>query len=331
MPDKVALAKWKAQLPKVKEINMRSRDTHDTRASDLCKMLKLEDVGLSMRVLTTDDIAHALRIIEQLKETGELDSIRNEEGFTLLMLAARLGQVTIVTSLIQAKVNLEAKSRKGNTALMLAANREHPDIVRILLNLGASVAHVNDDGNNALLYALDSGYDVASMLIKAGVDVTEKGFLGLVGQALFVYQIDFYNADIAWGDAPCEEQKNNWLSLLHYLLSNGIKITCPRECLSLFLAFDQKDPRALFCVNALYKTIQLLEEDKWLQTKVSKLETYINKLASLTLVNTVIDAKFNETPALCKIPEAIFGLFREYDKPLERVAPKDLPVMSMWS
>ena len=58
--------------------------------------------------------------------------IRNNDGWTALMLAVRGGHGDIVQYLHQAGADINIKSNEGWTAVMVAASEGHGDIVRYL-------------------------------------------------------------------------------------------------------------------------------------------------------------------------------------------------------
>ena len=101
----------------------------------------------------------------------------NDEGATLLMLAAGAGHIEIVEMLIAAGAKVDATDARGWTALMKALfnyelNRGFPDIVSALISAGADIEHQVSYGTRPLMIA--AGYGEASVvevLLAAGVDV----------------------------------------------------------------------------------------------------------------------------------------------------------------
>ncbi|KAF2968612.1 hypothetical protein GQX73_g4996 [Xylaria multiplex] len=62
-------------------------------------------------------------------------NIRDQKGYTPLMLAVRKGEYEIVTLLLdQDRIDLEALDGRGNTALMIAASQNNDDIFELLLS-----------------------------------------------------------------------------------------------------------------------------------------------------------------------------------------------------
>lgn len=111
-----------------------------------------------------------------LKNGADCNS-SNDEGATLLMLAAGAGHIEIVEMLIATGAKVDATDARGWTALMKALfnyelNRGFPDIVSALISAGADIEHQVSYGTRPLMIA--AGYGEASVvevLLAAGVDV----------------------------------------------------------------------------------------------------------------------------------------------------------------
>lgn len=100
----------------------------------------------------------------------------NEEGASLLMLAAGAGHIEMVEMLIKAGAKVDATDARGWTPLMKALfnyeqNRGFPDVVSALIEAGADIEHQVSYGTRPLMIA--AGYGEASVvevLLAAGVD-----------------------------------------------------------------------------------------------------------------------------------------------------------------
>jgi len=100
----------------------------------------------------------------------------NEEGASLLMLAAAAGHLDLVEMLIKAGAKVDAADARGWTPLMKALfnyelNRGFPDVVSALIGAGADIEHQVSYGTRPLMIA--AGYGEASVvevLLAAGVD-----------------------------------------------------------------------------------------------------------------------------------------------------------------
>ena len=110
-----------------------------------------------------------------LKSGADCNS-SNEEGSTLLMLAAGVGHLEMVEMLIKKGAKVDATDARGWTALMKALfnyeqNRGFPDVVSVLIDAGANIEHQVSYGTRPLMIA--AGYGEASVvevLLAAGVD-----------------------------------------------------------------------------------------------------------------------------------------------------------------
>jgi ankyrin repeat protein len=84
---------------------------------------------------------------------------------------ARAGEAQRLGAYVEAGMPVELTDEDGNTLLMLAAYHGHADAVRVLVKHGARVDAVNDRGQTPLAGAVFKGYaDVVRELVAAGAD-----------------------------------------------------------------------------------------------------------------------------------------------------------------
>jgi ankyrin repeat protein len=96
-----------------------------------------------------------------------------------LIKAAQEGNIKLVTQLLDAGVNINARTTSGMTALMWAAHQGHTQVVRALLQRGADVNTKDVYGNTALMDATGFGHtEVVRDLLNAGADATPKDTFG---------------------------------------------------------------------------------------------------------------------------------------------------------
>ena len=114
-----------------------------------------------------------------LKKGADCNST-NEEGSSLLMLAAGSGNLELVEMLIKSGAEVDATDARGWTALFKALfnyeqNRGFPDVVSILIAAGANIEHQVSYGTRPLMIAAGYGEaGVVEVLLAAGVDAGAK-------------------------------------------------------------------------------------------------------------------------------------------------------------
>src|SRR5579875_4069208 len=72
-------------------------------------------------------------------DTGLDANLVNKNGWTLLMLAALGGSVTLGKLLLGKGAQIDARNQHGETALSLAAQKGHTEFLQLLRERGASV------------------------------------------------------------------------------------------------------------------------------------------------------------------------------------------------
>jgi ankyrin repeat protein len=113
-------------------------------------------------------------MVERLLNAGA-DANGAPTGTPALMVAARTGNVEIVSSLLAHGANVNAKeSAHGQTALMWAVAEKHPEAAKLLIEHGADVHAHSASGFTPLLFAAQQG-DVESTrtLLEAGANVND--------------------------------------------------------------------------------------------------------------------------------------------------------------
>ncbi len=115
--------------------------------------------------------------VSKLLERGVAPDTVDEQGNTLLILAAREGSLASVRGLVAGKARIGAVNRVGEDALMHAAIQGHREIVRYLLVNGAEA---NRPGWSPLLYAAVKGdARIAWLLLSYGALVNAGAPNGL--------------------------------------------------------------------------------------------------------------------------------------------------------
>ena len=127
---------------------------------------------------------------EQYAKSGSLEKISEvfireniafnaaqEDGTTLLMIAAQYSSPEVVKYMIDNKAEVNTKNNKGWNALMFAARyNSNPEVTKILLDSGANYVSWNNEGFTSLMLAVNGNADqeIIEALIKAGSNVNAQ-------------------------------------------------------------------------------------------------------------------------------------------------------------
>lgn len=141
------------------------------------------------------DLINAVLAGDVVKATALLKSgadcnISNEDGATLLMLAAGAGHYAMVEMLIEAGAKVDATDARGWTPLMKALfnyelNKGFPDVVSLLIDAGADIEHQVSYGTRPLMIAAGYGEaGVVDVLLAAGADTGAKNEGGRSAQTI---------------------------------------------------------------------------------------------------------------------------------------------------
>ena len=119
-------------------------------------------------------INQSAAMVEKLLKAGA-DPNGVPTGTTVLMTAARTGNVDMVKSLLVHGADVNAKDNpRGQTALMWAVAEKHPEVARTLIDHGADVHARSTSGFTPLLFAAQQGdMESARMLVEVGANVNE--------------------------------------------------------------------------------------------------------------------------------------------------------------
>lgn len=112
-------------------------------------------------ILAAAENGRSGEVIELLRRGLDVNTT-DPQGNTLLMIAARTGNLDLLDFLLRNRANRLRKNKYGDTALMLAVMGNHIDVARRLIETGAEVAH---SGWAPLHYAAYSGNEAMARLL----------------------------------------------------------------------------------------------------------------------------------------------------------------------
>lgn len=126
--------------------------------------------------------------VNLLVDRGVEINARDEEGRTLLMVAAGFGQLGIAKFLLERGADLEARDNNGNTALLdaacdcaVATMPDTYDVIKFLLDRDADVNVTNTAGYTPLMIASAGGVvktDIVKLLLEHGANQRLKNAQG---------------------------------------------------------------------------------------------------------------------------------------------------------
>lgn len=111
------------------------------------------------------------RVLDRLENllAGGIDpDVRDNDGRTLLMAAARAGHESDLALLLICGASVDLQDPDGRTALMFAAINGHAGAAAILLNHGADARLRDDAGDDALTLAALNRHAETADVIRCG-------------------------------------------------------------------------------------------------------------------------------------------------------------------
>lgn len=174
-----------------------------------------------------------LTLTEALQKEPQFDPQLSQS----LWHAARRGDLTALTSLLDKSVDIDAKNATGITALMMATANGHAEVVSALLAKGANINARDDDGRTALLLAAFYNHnDILQTLLAVNPDWTNQNKVSLdwtnqnkdgmtpLMVAAFRANLTAVNALIAKGANPQARENEGMTVLMWAVISGDVKI-----------------------------------------------------------------------------------------------------------
>jgi ankyrin repeat protein len=106
---------------------------------------------------------------------------RDDDGATLLIRSATLGEVQLSQFMLSNGAMVNAADKDSRTALMLAASSEYASIVALLVKHGADINARDKEGKTPMMYSIEGAGDdpgMVRLLLKLGADAGIKSATG---------------------------------------------------------------------------------------------------------------------------------------------------------
>jgi len=151
-------------------------------ANDVVRVKLLIDAGVTIEcrnaqsntglmVAAKNGFFEVVRCVISAGAAGHVNR-SNDDGFTALQYAAKLGDQDIVQFLLNCRADVDARNKFHQTSVMLAARHGHSKVTEMLLGDGASIEKRDRGGRNALMMAARNGHvAVIEVLLKANANV----------------------------------------------------------------------------------------------------------------------------------------------------------------
>ncbi|XP_074646622.1 uncharacterized protein LOC141902690 isoform X2 [Tubulanus polymorphus] len=124
---------------------------------NLVEAVAIGDSDWLFKLGVTKDTDYKTPTLDYMSQRSR-DAWLAERAFIALFMASHRGNMKMVSKLVIAGVNLDAKTPLGRTALHVAASQGHGKVITYLLEKGANINEVDNDGNTALNIAGKYGH-----------------------------------------------------------------------------------------------------------------------------------------------------------------------------
>lgn len=187
---------------------------------ETAEMLLSKDLNINIQgALISAARIGSMKLLNMALDKGLNPDEQDTYGYSALMYAVENGHKKVVEKLLNEKTNVNAYCKNNRTLLMLAAERGHLDVVKLLLDKGADINKIKYSNLSALTFAvenrhkkvvellLDNGanpntrdvhnsetplmlaakngeFEIATLLIKSGADISVKNSKGKTAKEL---------------------------------------------------------------------------------------------------------------------------------------------------
>ena len=115
----------------------------------------------------------------QALEAGLDPNLTDEQGHSLLMIAAYSGQAEMVSLLLEHKAKPDLADPSGSTPLMGVCFKGYPEVGRLLLEGGANPNAQNSAGMTPLIMGAMFNSELVKVLLEHGADASHRDARGL--------------------------------------------------------------------------------------------------------------------------------------------------------
>ncbi|CBH17435.1 hypothetical protein, conserved [Trypanosoma brucei gambiense DAL972] len=177
-----------------------------------------------------------LDMLYMLLEYKPTLSLKNYDGNTPLIMAAKVRQHEAIKVLVDAGADVNFRTPTGGTAAHFAASMGHVDTVRYLVGLGADVMHVDCETGSLLHWAAHSGdVDCLGAMIyefRVPIDIKDSNGGSPLFTALFMKKVEAVEFLLEHGADPHTVVEGDLSTPLHIAVEHS-----NTECVKLLLSY----------------------------------------------------------------------------------------------
>ena len=165
-----------------------------------------------------------VRYLVGLPDMDVVMSIKDEEGYTAVLVAAELDSADVMKVLIDAGADIETKNNEGRSPLSMASKFGKLEVVKVLVRAGAKVCVTDNIGGTCLTLAGGRGHTetVRTLLCMPGVDVNDSFHRNYTALLCAVRQEDSDLVQVLIGaGADIEVKDGSGCSPLHTACEKG--------------------------------------------------------------------------------------------------------------
>lgn len=211
-------------------------------------------------------------VVKVLLDAGASVDTVDSSGNTALMLAIKVGSDQTVNFILEKDDNIDIKNNSGNTPLMIAVKKGYDKIVKLLLGKSVKVNIIDNAGNTPLMVSIGKkNINITKLLLDSGANVNIPNKEGVVPLMVASFYGDkFLAEELLEKGADINIQDSNGITALKAAEMNANKEVY--ELLKLEQAIQKKEN--------IENYIKKLDEDDliWLLDRAENNEYILNVL-----------------------------------------------------